>query len=140
MEQNFISMSKDNTKIKKRMSDVQNINLNLFKENQELKELQNASNIRIRDIEQELQQLKNFKALNELQEIQNIKTDISVLRTGVDGINRKTKSLDLTQRARAQDFMALYNQTIAVKSELPIIKTDLRKINTRQFESKHFIL
>ncbi|VDH92050.1 Hypothetical predicted protein [Mytilus galloprovincialis] len=59
----------------------------------------------------EIGALKQLKSVNQLQDVHTLKTDTETLK-------RQVHSLTSNQAARGQDFLALYNQTLAFRSDL----------------------
>lgn len=59
----------------------------------------------------ELSVLKQLENVNQLQDVHTLKTD-------TDTLKRQVHSLTTNQAARGQDFLALYNKTLAFRSDL----------------------
>lgn len=59
----------------------------------------------------ELSVLKQLKSVNQLQ-------DVHTLKTVTETLKRQVHSLTTNQAARGQDFLALYNQTLAFRSDM----------------------
>lgn len=71
------------------------------------------------------QEISNLKQLNSIQPLQEIKT----LQNKVQIISAQTNSLSVQERARSQDFLALYNLTTSSLNELTM--------HTKQLENEH---
>lgn len=74
------------------------------------------------EIVKELNALKQLKAIGHLQDIHALKSDTETLKSQVH-------SLTANQAARGQDFLALYNQTLAFRSDLALDIVRMSKQN-----------
>ncbi|VDH92048.1 Hypothetical predicted protein, partial [Mytilus galloprovincialis] len=77
------------------------------------------------EITTEIAALKQLKAINQLQDINALQTDTQTLK-------HQVHTLTTNQAARGQDFLALYNQTLAFRSDMA---RDLTKLSSLQNDS-----
>lgn len=91
-------------------------------ENSDIKRtLKNSENRSIEEsqkVQNDINSLKQLKAINQLQ-------DVHTLQTQFITIQRQVQQLSSVQSARGQDFLALYNQTLGIKTSLTQSITDI---------------
>ncbi|CAC5424425.1 C1QL [Mytilus coruscus] len=75
------------------------------------KQLEDKFSYEIETLKRKVEMLDQLKVVQQL-------TNISALQLKVDKIDSQTHSLAVNQQARTQDFLALYNQTIANENNL----------------------
>ncbi|CAC5425200.1 unnamed protein product [Mytilus coruscus] len=73
----------------------------------------------------EIMALKQLKAINQLQDINTLQTDTQTLK-------HQVLTLTTNQAARGQDFLALYNQTLAFRSDMA---RDITKLSSHDNDS-----
>ncbi|CAG2212829.1 unnamed protein product [Mytilus edulis] len=78
------------------------------------------------EIVKEITALKQLKAIDQLQ-------DISALQTETEALKHQVHSLTSNQAARGQDFLALYNQTLAFRSDA-LVTAKLSKHNNESLK------
>ncbi|XP_076081726.1 uncharacterized protein LOC143052556 isoform X2 [Mytilus galloprovincialis] len=78
------------------------------------------------EIVKEITTLKHLKAIDQLQ-------DISVLQAETQTLKNQVHSLTSNQAARGQDFLALYNQTLAFRSDA-LVTAKLSKLNNESLK------
>ncbi|VDI12927.1 Hypothetical predicted protein [Mytilus galloprovincialis] len=80
-------------------------------EHDEFKNKLTAHDKKSAEIATEIAALKQLKAINQLQDINTLQTDTQTLK-------HQVHTLSTNQAARGQDFLALYNQTLAFRSDM----------------------
>ena len=143
LEQNYNNLQNENTLLQKKYNQVEN-ELQLVKNKTEyLDELslvqtglfnEVLTNVSVQGRESTVlrdkfilfdQEMSNLKQLGRIQPLQEIKT----LQQTVQTISAQTNSLSIKERARGQDFMALYNMTTSSLNDLEVrTKTKFKQV------------
>ncbi|CAC5420839.1 unnamed protein product [Mytilus coruscus] len=127
-------LNAENTKLKKELSYVQqNFSKLQLEMRLELNNIENKSIDDINRVQNDLSSLKQLKAIDQLQ-------DVHKLQNQFETIQHQVQSLTAIQSARGQDFLALYNQTLEIKSSLKQSIVDLSNNHNDSMTQFHTVL
>ncbi|VDI12926.1 Hypothetical predicted protein [Mytilus galloprovincialis] len=137
LHQSYSSLQKENSIIKQnnyiiqqQYSMLQQNYSTLQVEHDEFKNKLTAHDKKSAEIATEIAALKQLKAINQLHDINTLQTDTQALKNQVH-------TLTTNQAARGQDVLALYNQTLAFRSDMA---RDLTKLSRDHNDSMDLIL
>lgn len=105
LQQKYRELEENNTKLEEHVDNLQ----------LKYKQLEDKFSNEIGTLKRKVEMLDQLKVVQQL-------TDISALQLKVDKIDSQTHSIAVNQQARNQDFLALYNQTIANENNLKAYK------------------
>ncbi|VDI84327.1 Hypothetical predicted protein [Mytilus galloprovincialis] len=132
LHQSYSGLQNENSIIRRNFSNLQQhysmIQLNystLQVDHDDLKNKVTANDKKSAEMATEIMALKQLKAINQLQ-------DINALHTDTQTLKHQVHTLTTNQAARGQDFLALYNQTLAFRSDMA---RDLTKLSSHHNDS-----
>lgn len=129
---NFVNLKEDNKQLRLQLFKINNetedlrkkdheIQKNFISLNEESKRLNQELN-QSRDImvhlKEEVKSLTHLKSINQLQDVKDLQKAASATGNHLHIIDAQLNKITVTQQARDQDFLALYNQTVSIQTAL----------------------
>ncbi|CAC5361285.1 unnamed protein product [Mytilus coruscus] len=124
LEQKYVDLERKDEDLERKYSQLQSVNNEFNFMKCQLVSVQNQ----ISEISKDVIVLKQTGSIKPLQEIQT-------LQQAVERVSAQTHSLSVNERARSQDFLALYNMTINSKRALSKLNTNTSN-HLKNFETK----